>query len=116
MDNSHWDFTNWQTGGGTNGGGYTKAAIAPNSGLWSDANNGELYLPAVCRKPPCHYLYYRHVPCPPDDYKPPKGASPQTWPQIYRNLQNIDYCTYKFKSIKNRLKCLKSFNPINFLP
>ena len=63
-------------------------------------------LPGVCRKPPCHYLYYRHVPCPPDDYKPPKGASPQTWPQIYRNLQNIDHCTYKFKSIKNSRRFL----------
>jgi hypothetical protein len=73
-------------------------------------------LPGVCRKPPCHYLYYRAVPCPPDDYVAPAGASPQTWPQIYRNLQNIDYCTDKFSRISNRLKCLKSFHPGTFLP
>ncbi len=53
------------------------------TGLWINADRGELHLPAVCRKKPCHYLYYRYVPCPPSDYMPPEGASPQTWPQIY---------------------------------
>ena len=44
------------------------------------------------------------------------GSSPNTWPQIYRNLQNIDYCTNTYKSISLRLNCIKAFEPANFLP
>jgi hypothetical protein len=116
MDRSHVDYENWQTGVGGNGGGYTKTAISPSSGLVTNAGSGTASLPGICRKPPCHYLYFRAVACPPENYKAPKGASPNTWPQIYKNLQNIDYCVEKFKRISNRLKCIKAFNPGNFLP
>ena len=116
MDKSHVDFTNWQAGGGLRGSEYTKVALAPSTGLWTDAANGHFQFPAVCRKPPCHFSYFRGVPCPPEDFKPPAGSSPNTWPQIYRNLQNIDYCTDKYKHISLRIKCIKAFEPSNFLP
>jgi hypothetical protein len=32
-DKSHFDFTNWQPGSGNNGGGYTKTALSPSTGL-----------------------------------------------------------------------------------
>mmetsp|Transcript_20324 Transcript_20324/g.29841 ORF Transcript_20324/g.29841 Transcript_20324/m.29841 type:complete len:86 (-) Transcript_20324:295-552(-) len=63
-----------------------------------------------------HYLYFRGIPNPPDDYLPPTGASPNTWPAIYNNLQNIDYCTTAFAHIGSRIKCMKAFNPGPMLP
>jgi hypothetical protein len=36
--------------------------------------------------------------------------------QIYKNMQNIDYCVANYKRLKNRLYCIKTWNPINFLP
>ncbi|EKX39473.1 hypothetical protein GUITHDRAFT_154426 [Guillardia theta CCMP2712] len=53
---------------------------------------------------------------PPDDYIAPAGASPNTWPAIYNNLQNIDYCTTTFSHLGNRIKCMKSFTPSPMLP
>lgn len=63
-----------------------------------------------------HYLYFRGIPNPPDDYVAPIGASPNTWPAIYNNLQNMDYCTTTFAHLGNRLKCMKSFTPGPMLP
>ena len=70
---------------------------------------------------PDHYLYFRGIPMPPDDYIAPAGASPNTyrdassaslcsyaccrWPAIYNNLQNIDYCTTTFSHLGNRKFC-----------
>ena len=81
MDKSHLDYEDWQAGVGGDGGMYTKTAISPITGLVVDGGEGEILLPGLCRKTPCHYLYFRAIPCPPDDYQPPKGASPNTWPQ-----------------------------------
>mmetsp|Transcript_23847 Transcript_23847/g.56956 ORF Transcript_23847/g.56956 Transcript_23847/m.56956 type:complete len:95 (+) Transcript_23847:35-319(+) len=63
-----------------------------------------------------HYLYFQGIPNPPSGYVPPAGASPNTWPAIYNNLQNIDYCTENFSHLGNRIKCLKAFTPGPFLP
>ena len=65
---------------------------------------------------PEHYLWFRGIPNPPDDYQAPLGASPNTWPAIYGNLQNMDYCTATFAHLGNRIKCMKSFNAGPMLP
>jgi hypothetical protein len=70
-DKSKADYHNWQDGLGGPGGDFVFASISPTTGLWTDGRRGSQKLPAVCRKPPCHYLYYRGVPCPPDDYQAP---------------------------------------------
>ena len=37
---------------------------------------------------------------PPPSYVPPMGASPMTWPNIYRNLKDIDYCVDQFDYVR----------------
>jgi hypothetical protein len=46
----------------------------------------------LSRRATDHYLYFRGIPNPPDAYIPPMGASHNTWPNIYNNLLNIDFC------------------------
>ena len=36
---------------------------------------------------------------PPPSYVPPTGASYQTWPNVYMNLKNIDYCVDQFDQL-----------------
>jgi len=43
---------------------------------------------------------FNGVPQPPPNYVPPTGASAMTWPNIYRNLKRIDYCTEQFNHIR----------------
>ena len=49
--------------------------------------------------PTDHYLYFRGIPNPPDAYIPPIGASVNTWPNIYNNLLDIDFCVVRCCSI-----------------
>jgi len=63
-----------------------------------------------------HYLYFAGIPNPPAGYVAPMGASPNTWPAIYNNLQNIDYCVDEFHHLGNRIKCMKAFTPGPMLP
>mmetsp|Transcript_38764 Transcript_38764/g.32718 ORF Transcript_38764/g.32718 Transcript_38764/m.32718 type:complete len:83 (+) Transcript_38764:3-251(+) len=49
------------------------------------------------------------IPAPPPTYVPPIGASFNTWPNVYTNLKNIDYCTDQFNYITNRIKCIDAF-------
>lgn len=49
-----------------------------------------------------HYLFFNGIPNPPPGYVAPAGASQNTWPAIYKNLQNIDYCSDTFKQVSNR--------------
>jgi hypothetical protein len=37
---------------------------------------------------------------PPPSYVPPTGASPMTWPNIYKNLKRIDYCVDQFDYVR----------------
>jgi hypothetical protein len=39
------------------------------------------------------------IPAPPPTYVPPVGSSFNTWPNVYTNLKNIDYCTDQFNYI-----------------
>merc|ERR1712205_126043 len=43
------------------------------------------------------------IPAPPPTYVPPVGSSFNTWPNVYTNLKNIDYCTDQFSYITNRV-------------
>eukprot|EP00290_Baffinella_frigidus_P042983 CAMPEP_0180288240 /NCGR_PEP_ID=MMETSP0988-20121125/13927_1 /TAXON_ID=697907 /ORGANISM="non described non described, Strain CCMP2293" /LENGTH=92 /DNA_ID=CAMNT_0022262873 /DNA_START=18 /DNA_END=296 /DNA_ORIENTATION=+ len=63
-----------------------------------------------------HYLWFRGVPNPPVEYQAPTGSSPNTWPAIYGNIQNMDYCSSSFSHLGNRIKCMKSFTPSPLLP
>jgi hypothetical protein len=36
---------------------------------------------------------------PPPNYRPPTGASAKTWPNIYSNLKDIDFCVDQFDEI-----------------
>mmetsp|Transcript_44131 Transcript_44131/g.92328 ORF Transcript_44131/g.92328 Transcript_44131/m.92328 type:complete len:103 (-) Transcript_44131:165-473(-) len=56
-----------------------------------------------------HYLYFRGIPNPPDAYIPPTGASTYTWPNIYNNLLDIDFCVDHFSHLGNRVKCMETF-------
>ena len=38
---------------------------------------------------------------PPPSYVPPPGASPMTWPNIYKNLKRIDYCVDQFDHVRS---------------
>ena len=33
---------------------------------------------------------------------PPLGASPYTWPNIFKNMKRMDYCVDKFDFLGNR--------------
>ncbi|EKX51692.1 hypothetical protein GUITHDRAFT_102299 [Guillardia theta CCMP2712] len=55
------------------------------------------------------------VPKPPPTYVPPTGASFMTWPNIYKNLKRIDYCTEQFDYISNRIKCITALTHGPFL-
>mmetsp|Transcript_42706 Transcript_42706/g.85905 ORF Transcript_42706/g.85905 Transcript_42706/m.85905 type:complete len:86 (+) Transcript_42706:116-373(+) len=55
------------------------------------------------------------VPKPPPTYLPPIGASQGTWPNIYKNLKRIDYCTEQFDYLSNRIKCIHAFTKGPFL-
>ena len=35
-------------------------------------------------------------------YMPPLGASPYTWPNIFKNMKRMDYCVDKFDFLGNR--------------
>jgi hypothetical protein len=56
-----------------------------------------------------HYLFFKGIPNPPPGYIAPAGASQYTWPAIYKNLQNIDYCSDSFKQVSNRIHCMNAF-------
>mmetsp|Transcript_51449 Transcript_51449/g.75262 ORF Transcript_51449/g.75262 Transcript_51449/m.75262 type:complete len:81 (-) Transcript_51449:325-567(-) len=58
---------------------------------------------------------FNGVPQPPPNYVPPTGASAMTWPNIYRNLKRIDYCTEQFNHISNRVHCVTAFTQGPFL-
>lgn len=62
-----------------------------------------------------HSKLFNGVPAPPPSFVPPLGASPMTWPNIYRNLKRIDYCVDQFNYVGNRLKCVKAFTGGPFL-
>ena len=49
------------------------------------------------------------IPAPPPTYVAPVGSSFNTWPNVYTNLKNIDYCTDQFNYITNRVKCIDAF-------
>jgi len=36
---------------------------------------------------------------------PPLGASPYTWPNIFKNMKRMDYCVDKFDFLGNREVC-----------
>jgi hypothetical protein len=55
------------------------------------------------------------IPAPPASYIPPTGSSYMTWPNVYMNLKNIDYCVDQFDQITNRVKCIKAFTGGPFL-
>ena len=38
-------------------------------------------------------------------YMPPLGASPYTWPNIFKNMKRMDYCVDKFDFLGNREVC-----------
>jgi hypothetical protein len=41
-------------------------------------------------------------PDPPPEYIPPIGASINTWPNIVKNKENIDFCVGEFYHLMNR--------------
>ena len=41
---------------------------------------------------------------PPHEYIPPIGASMNTWPNIIKNKENIDFCSGEF-NLTNRIHC-----------
>eukprot|EP00292_Cryptomonas_paramecium_P032679 CAMPEP_0113692454 /NCGR_PEP_ID=MMETSP0038_2-20120614/19090_1 /TAXON_ID=2898 /ORGANISM="Cryptomonas paramecium" /LENGTH=89 /DNA_ID=CAMNT_0000614361 /DNA_START=51 /DNA_END=320 /DNA_ORIENTATION=- /assembly_acc=CAM_ASM_000170 len=57
-----------------------------------------------------HYLYFRGIPNPPENYIPPPGSSVNTWPNIYNNLLDMDFCVDHFSHLGNRVKCLETFH------
>ncbi len=42
-------------------------------------------------------------------YLPPLGASPYTWPNIYKNMKRMDFCVDKFDFLSTRVKCVYLF-------
>jgi len=40
---------------------------------------------------------------------PPLGASPYTWPNIFKNMKRMDYCVDKFDFLGNREACIGKF-------
>eukprot|EP00285_Hemiselmis_virescens_P005662 CAMPEP_0173380304 /NCGR_PEP_ID=MMETSP1356-20130122/3015_1 /TAXON_ID=77927 ORGANISM="Hemiselmis virescens, Strain PCC157" /NCGR_SAMPLE_ID=MMETSP1356 /ASSEMBLY_ACC=CAM_ASM_000847 /LENGTH=61 /DNA_ID=CAMNT_0014333847 /DNA_START=71 /DNA_END=256 /DNA_ORIENTATION=+ len=55
------------------------------------------------------------IPKPPPTYIPPTGSSYLTWPNVYMNLKNIDYCVDQFDNLSNRIKCITAFTQGPFL-
>jgi len=55
------------------------------------------------------------IPKPPPTYIAPVGSSYLTWPNVYMNLKNIDYCVDQFNMISNRIKCINAFTHGPFL-
>ncbi len=49
---------------------------------------------------------------PPVTYSPPLGASMYTWPNVYRNLKNIDYCVDQFDYIRLNISESSTCNPM----
>ena len=47
---------------------------------------------------------YTVIPGPPAGWIPPIGASSNTWADIYKNKQRIDYCVDQFAYLTNRVK------------
>ena len=47
--------------------------------------------------------------------EPPIGASANTWANIYKNKQRIDYCVDQFAYLTNRVKCVQKFTVGPFL-
>mmetsp|Transcript_55984 Transcript_55984/g.137234 ORF Transcript_55984/g.137234 Transcript_55984/m.137234 type:complete len:80 (-) Transcript_55984:526-765(-) len=58
---------------------------------------------------------YTIIPGPPAGWVPPAGASTNTWANIYKNKQRMDYCTDQFAYITNRVKCVQKFTQGPFL-
>ncbi|KAJ1475976.1 hypothetical protein T484DRAFT_1908738 [Baffinella frigidus] len=58
---------------------------------------------------------YTVIPGPPAGWMPPIGASSNTWANIYKNKQRIDYCVDQFAYLTNRVKCVKQFTVGPFL-
>ena len=67
-------------------------------------------------EPEEHYLGFVGIPNPPDGYQAPLGASPYTWPAIYNNKQNIDFCVENFSHLKTRIKCMEGITDGPLLP
>lgn len=55
------------------------------------------------------YLGFVGIPKPPPGYMPPLGASPYTWPNIFKNMKRMDYCVDKFDFLGNREACIGKF-------
>jgi hypothetical protein len=47
-------------------------------------------------------------------YLPPLGASPYTWPNIFKNMKRMDYCVDNFDFLGNRIKCINVRSLSNF--
>jgi len=58
---------------------------------------------------------YTVIPGPPAGWVPPIGASANTWANIYKNKQRIDYCVDQFAYLTNRVKCVQKFTVGPFL-
>ena len=58
---------------------------------------------------------YTIIPGPPAGWVPPIGASSNTWANIYKNKQRIDYCVDQFAYLTNRVKCVEKFTVGPFL-
>jgi hypothetical protein len=43
---------------------------------------------------------------PPPGYVAPLGSTPRTWPNIYRNMQHMDFCKDQFDYLANRMHCI----------
>ena len=43
------------------------------------------------------------------------GASRKTWSNIYKNKENINYCTTEFHYLKNRINCIQDLTGGPFL-
>eukprot|EP00285_Hemiselmis_virescens_P015052 CAMPEP_0173378442 /NCGR_PEP_ID=MMETSP1356-20130122/1604_1 /TAXON_ID=77927 ORGANISM="Hemiselmis virescens, Strain PCC157" /NCGR_SAMPLE_ID=MMETSP1356 /ASSEMBLY_ACC=CAM_ASM_000847 /LENGTH=77 /DNA_ID=CAMNT_0014331507 /DNA_START=101 /DNA_END=334 /DNA_ORIENTATION=- len=52
---------------------------------------------------------------PPSDYIAPQGASRNTWRNIYKNKENIKYCTQQFHYLSNRIHCITDMTGGPFL-
>lgn len=50
------------------------------------------------------------------DLQAPLGASYNTWPAIYNNMQNIDFCQANFSHVKTRMKCIEVLTDGPLLP
>ncbi len=51
-----------------------------------------------------------YPPEPPPEYIPPIGASINTWPNIVKNKENIDFCVGEFYHLMNRLVVIFHFS------